>query len=390
MTQHPHLTGWAHTRFGKSEQPDVESLMAEVSAAAVEDSGLTPDDIDAVSVGVYGTDTTNQRFEAALVGTGTPELAGVPAVRSENACATGSAALYAALDMIEAGRARAVLVVGAEKMTRAPAATVTDVLLGAAYLPTEGRYGSFPAVFAWLAREYARRYGDPRDALARIAAKNHRNGVDNPYAHLRRDLGYEFCVTASERNPVVADPLLRTDCSMVSDGAAAIVVTTADVARAARRAVAVRGRAQANDPMPLTSRPDPLAFDAAAAAFRGALREADVGLAELDLLETHDCFTVAELLQYEAFGLAEPGKGSLLPAEGRTDRDGAFPVNVSGGLKAKGHPIGATGVSQHVLAAMQLVGEAGGMQLPRARRAAVFNMGGAAVANYATVLEAGR
>ncbi|PXY23151.1 thiolase domain-containing protein [Prauserella sp. PE36] len=390
MTQHPHLTGWAHTRFGRSDQPDVESLMAEVSATAVEDSGLMPADIDAISVGVYGTDTSNQRFEAALVGTGAPELAGVPAVRSENACATGSAALYAALDMVEAGRARAVLVVGAEKMTRAPAATVTDVLLGAAYLPTEGKHGSFPAVFAWLARQYARRYGDPRDALARIAAKNHRNGVDNPYAHMRRDLGYEFCVTVSDRNPVVAHPLLRTDCSMVSDGAAAVVVASADVARAARRSVVVRGRAQANDPMPLASRPDPLAFGAAATAFRGALDEAGVVLADLDLLETHDCFTLAELLQYEAFGLAEPGKGSLLSSEGRTDRDGAFPVNVSGGLKAKGHPIGATGVSQHVIAAMQLVGEAGGMQLPLAERAAVFNMGGAAVTNYATVLEASR
>jgi acetyl-CoA C-acetyltransferase len=311
-------------------------------------------------------------------------------VRSENACATGSAALYAALDMIEAGRARAVLVVGAEKMTRAPAATVTDVLLGAAYLPTEQQYGSFPAVFAWLARQYAQRYGDPRDALARIAAKNHRNGVDNPYAHMRRELSYEFCVTPSERNPVVADPLLRTDCSMVSDGAAAVVVSTPDVARAARRSVTVRGRAQANEPMPLASRPDPLAFDAAATAFRSALDEASVGLDDLDLLETHDCFTMAELLQYEAFGLAEPGKGIPLLTEGRTARDGTLPVNVSGGLKAKGHPIGATGVSQHVIAAMQLVGEAGGMQLSRAERAAVFNMGGAAVANYATVLEAGR
>ncbi|PKW16648.1 thiolase domain-containing protein [Saccharopolyspora spinosa] len=390
MSQHPHVIGWAHTRFGKSDHPDVESLMAEVSAAAVEDAGLTAADIDAISVGVYGTDTTQQRFEAALVGTGTPELGRVRAVRSENACATGSAALYAAFDMVEAGRARAVLVVGAEKMTRAPAATVNDVLLGAAYLPTEQQYGSFPAVFAWLANQYAQRYSNPRDALARIAAKNHRNGVDNPYAHMQRDLGYEFCATPSERNPVVADPLLRTDCSMVSDGAAAVVVTTADVARTARRAVAVRGRAQANDPMPLASRSDPLSFDAAANAFRSALAEAGVGLDDLDLIETHDCFTVAELLQYEAFGLAAPGKGTLLPVEGGTDRDGKLPVNVSGGLKAKGHPIGATGVSQHAIAAMQLVGEASGMQLPRAERAVVFNMGGAAVANYATVLEAGR
>ncbi|GAA4555451.1 thiolase domain-containing protein [Pseudonocardia xishanensis] len=387
MSHTPHLIGWAHSRFGKSEHADVEALMAEVSLAAVRDAGFAPGDIDAISVGVFGTDTSRQRFEAALVGTGVPELAGIPAVRSENACATGSAALYAAFDMVEAGRARAVLVVGAEKMTRTPGADITDMLLGAAHLPTEGRFGSFPAVFAWLARCYAERYGDPREALSRIAAKNHRNGVANPYAHLRRDLGLEFCSTASERNPLVADPLLRTDCSMVSDGAAAVVVAGPDLAGTARRAVRVRARVQANDPMPILSRPDPLALAAARRAFRGALTEGEVGLDDLDLIETHDCFTVAELLQYEAFGIAEPGKASTVLADGLTEPGGSLPVNVSGGLKAKGHPIGATGVSQHVLASMQLVGEAGDMQLPRADLAAVFNMGGAAVANYATVLE---
>jgi acetyl-CoA C-acetyltransferase len=390
MAPVPHLTGWAHTRFGRSELPGVEALMAEVSAAAVRDAGLDPGDVDAVSVGVFGTGTTRQRFEAALVGTGTPELAGVRAVRSENACATGTAALYAALDMVEAGRARAVLVVGAEKMTGTPGPEITGALFGAAHLATEAHHGSFPAVFAWLVGEYTRRYGDPRAALSAIAAKNHRNGVDNPWAHLRRDLGVAFCSTPSERNPVVAGPLLRTDCSLVSDGAAAVVVTGPDLARAARRSVSVRSRVQANDPMPLAARPDPPAFAAAGAAFRGALAEAGVTLDDLDLLETHDCFTAAELLQYEAFGIAEPGKGGAVLAEGCTERDGRLPVNVSGGLKAKGHPIGATGVSQHVLAAMQLTDEAGAMQLPRADRAAVFTMGGAAVANYATVLETGR
>lgn len=388
MKTDPTLIGWSHTRFGKSDLPDVEALMAEVASAAVADAGLEPGDIDAVSVGVYGTDTSSQRFHGALVGASAPELARVPAVRSENACASGSAALYAALDMVESGRKRAVLVVGAEKMTRTSPADVTEILLGASYLPVEGELGSFPAVFAMLARQYAERYGDPRPALAGIAAKNHRNGVDNPYAHMQRDLGYEFCLNASERNPVVADPLLRTDCSMVSDGAAAVVVAAADLAAGAPRAVAVRSRVQTNDVMAVASRPDPLHFAAAGEAFRTALAEAGIGLADLDLLETHDCFTVAELLQYEAFGLAEPGKAGQVVTEGRTEKDGFLPVNVSGGLKAKGHPVGATGVSQHVMAAMQLVGEAGAMQLPKVDRAAVFNMGGAAVANYATVLGA--
>ena len=177
---------------------------------------------------------------------------------------------------------------------------------------------------------------------------------------------------------------------MISDGAAAVVVAVPDVARAARRAVTVRARAQANAPLRLSRRDDPLRFDGAAEAFSAALEGAGLSVSDLDLLETHDCFTLAELLQYEAFGLAAPGQGAEVIADGVTDRTGALPTNVSGGLKSKGHPIGATGVSQHVMAAMQLTGEAEGMQLPRAGLAGVFNMGGAAVANYASVLEGQR
>ncbi|MBW0115651.1 thiolase domain-containing protein [Pseudonocardia abyssalis] len=390
MTTSAQLIGWAHTPFGRSAAPDVETLMGEVAAAALADARLGPDDIELISVGVFNPGFSRQSFDGALVGSGNPDLAAVPAVRVENACATGSAALFTALDAVESGRVRAALVVGAEKMTAVSGPAVGDGLLGACLRRTEETYGSFPAIFAELTRRYVDRYGDHRLALAQVAAKNHRNGVDNPFAHVRKDLGVDFCATPSDRNPVVADPLLRTDCSMVSDGAAAVVVAGPDLARGARRAVAWLGRAQANDHLAIESRPDPLAFDGARRAFHGALREAGLGLADLDLLETHDCFTQAEILQYEAFGIADAGKAGEVLAEGRTHRDGALPVNVSGGLKAKGHPIGATGVSQHVMAAMQLVGEAGDMQLARVERAAVFNMGGVAVANYASVLGAAR
>lgn len=384
------MIGWAHTRFGRSPAPDVETLMTEVAAGALGDAGLSPDDVGLITVGVFGAGFSRQTFEAALVGAGSPELARVPAVRVENACATGSAAVFTALDAVGSGRVRAALVIGAEKMTGISSSDAGAALLGGCHLPTEEKYGSFAAIFGELARRYADRHGDQRTALARIAAKNHRNGVDNSFAHVRKDLGVEFCATESERNPLVAPPLLRTDCSMISDGAAALVVAAPDVARQARRAVRWLGRMQANDPMAIDARPDALELDGARRAFHGALDEAGLRLADLDLLETHDCFTVAELLQYEAFGLAEPGKGATVLEQGMTERDGALPVNVSGGLKAKGHPIGATGVSQHVMAAMQLVGEGGAMQLPRVERAAVFNMGGAAVANYASVLEAAR
>ncbi|MGN6721190.1 MAG: thiolase domain-containing protein [Marmoricola sp.] len=390
MTTSTNIIGWAHSQFGRMPDEDVESMISTVSEAALEDAGLGPGDVDAIYVGVFNNGFSAQGFEGALVGASVPALAAVPATHVENACATGSAALFAALDRIEAGRARAVLVVGAEKMTGTPAPDVQRILLSGCHRRTEEGIGSFAGVFAGLADLYAERYGDPHDAMARVAAKNHRNGVQNPWAHMRRDLGFEFCATASEKNPTVVGRLLRTDCSMVSDGAAALVVTNADLARSARRAVAIRGRAHANDHLAVAARRDPLALEGAGAAFRSALAEASVSLDDLDLLETHDCFTIAEVLQYEAFGIAEPGKAGIALANGETERDGRLPVNVSGGLKSKGHPLGATGVSQHVMAAMQVVGEARAMQLPKADLAAVFNMGGSGVANYATVLERAR
>ncbi|GAA2034836.1 acetyl-CoA acetyltransferase [Yaniella flava] len=388
MNDTAHITGWAHTPFGKLPQEDVETLMAEVTGKAIADAGLEPGEIDAVKVGVFNNGFSSQGFEAALIGAGDPALANIPATHLENACATGSAALFGALDMIEAGRAKAVLVVGAEKMTAIPGAEVNNILLSGSHRKTEQSAGSFAGVFGQLADLYNDRYGDPREAMAHVAAKNHRNGVDNPYAHMRKDLGYDFCAVESENNPYVVGRLLRTDCSMVSDGAAAVIVTNADVARSARRSVAIRGRAQANDHLALDARRDPLEFAGAQTAFFGALEDASIKLNDLDLLETHDCFTIAEVLQYEAFGIAKPGKALEVLAAGKTNPDGNLPVNRSGGLKAKGHPLGATGVSQHVLAAMQLTGEAGAMQLNNANHAAVFNMGGTAVANYATVLEA--
>lgn len=381
------IIGWAHTAFGKSEETDVQALLAQVSTAAVEHAGVGPEDVEGLFVGVYNNGFSRQGFEAALVGAGQPSLGRVPAVRAENACATGSAALFTALDFVEAGRGRVALVVGGEKMTGAGADVVNDALLSASYRREEESAGSFAGIFGQIAEEYTRRHGSPLDTLAHIAAKNHANGIHNPYAHLRKDLGYDFCSTVSEKNPQVAGPLRRTDCSLVSDGAAALVLASPDVAASAPRAIGWRGRGQANDHLALSARRDVLEFAGARDAFAAALAEAGIGVADLDLLETHDCFTIAELLQYEAFGIAEPGKGATAIESGLVYRDGGLPVNVSGGLKSKGHPIGATGISQHIMAAMQLAGDAGDMQLQDPALAAVFNMGGAAVANYASVLE---
>jgi acetyl-CoA C-acetyltransferase len=382
------IVGWAHTPFGKLEDaPDAEALISRVARAAIEDAGIDPGDIDAVYLGHFNGGFQKQDFPAALVLQSLPELRFKPATRLENACATGSAAIHGAMNFLGAGRGRFTLVIGVEKMTAIPGSQVGDVLLGCAYRREEGDIpAGFAGVFARIAESYFQRHGDQSDALAAIAAKNHRNGVDNPYAQMRKDLGYEFCRTVSERNPVVAGPLKRTDCSLVSDGAAALVLTDTETAAGLGKAVQFRAAVQVTDLMPISAR-DITRFEGAREAWRQAYEAAGVGVGDLSFAEVHDCFTIAELIDYEAMGLVPEGQGARAVLEGVVAKDGRLPVNPSGGLKSKGHPIGATGVSMHILAAMQLAGEAGGMQIPGATLGGVFNMGGAAVANYVSILE---
>ncbi|ABQ31591.1 MULTISPECIES: acetyl-CoA acetyltransferase [Acidiphilium] len=381
------IAGWAHTRFGKSDSPDLEDLLAEAATGAIAHAGIDPNEIDAVFVGNFNNGFTRQDFPSSLPMQAVPELRFKPATRYENACASGSAAIHAARDFIAAGRGRIALVLGGEKMTACPKEQVGENLLGACYRREEGDIqAGFAGVFGRIAESYFQRFGDQSDALAAIAAKNHRNGVDNPYAQMRRDLGFEFCRRESEKNPIVAGPLKRTDCSLVSDGAASLILTDEDTARALPQAVRFRAAAHVNDFLPL-SRRDPTRFEAGERAWAQALAAAGLTLDDLSFVETHDCFTIAELIEYEAMGLVPRGQGARAVLEGITAPDGRLPVNRSGGLKSKGHPVGATGVSMHVMAAMQLTGTAGDMQLPRADLAGIYNMGGAGVANYVSILD---
>ncbi|MET0172927.1 MAG: acetyl-CoA acetyltransferase, partial [Agrobacterium vaccinii] len=347
------IVGWAHGQFGKSPLENTEQLMASVLALAMEHAGIDAADIDGIFVGVMNNGFSKQDFQAALVAMGDERLTHAPAVRFENACATGTAALYSAMDFIEAGRGRIALVVGAEKMTALPTADVGDILLSACYRAEEADIdGGFAGQFGRIAQIYFQRYGDRSEELAMIAAKNHANGAANPYAHMRKDFGFEFCNTVSEKNPYVAAPLRRTDCSLISDGAAAIVVADEETAASLQRAIGFRSRTQVNDIIAL-SRRDPLAFEGARRAWSKSLDSAGINLFDLSLVETHDCFTIAELIEYEAMGLAAPGEGYRVVRDGTTRKDGRLPINPSGGLKSKGHPIGATGVSMHIMAAMQ-------------------------------------
>ncbi|GAB3040350.1 acetyl-CoA acetyltransferase [Parafrigoribacterium mesophilum] len=382
------LTGWGHSKFGKLTGESLESLIVQVATEAIDGAGIDAGQIDEVYVGQFNSGMMPLAFPSSLALQVSDQLANVPATRVENACASGSAAFQQGVKSLLAGTAKTVLVIGAEKMTDAGADVVGAALMGADYdnAGTPSTTG-FTGLFAEVAKAYEKRYGPVGDTLGTIAAKNHHNGMANPYAHLHKDFGEEFCRTVSDKNPMVAAPLRRTDCSPVSDGAAALIITTRPGSGAHTAPVRLAGFGQANDFMPAVRR-DPTEFAAVRVSWQRALAMAGVALEDLDFLEVHDCFTIAELLMYEALGITGDGQGARALEEGWVFKDGKLPVNVSGGLKSKGHPVGATGVSQHVIAAMQLTGTAGDMQLAGPRRAAVQNMGGVGIANYVSVLEA--
>ncbi|WP_417675651.1 acetyl-CoA acetyltransferase [Roseibium sp.] len=382
------IVGWAHLPFGRHSEETVESLIVKAATDAIHDAGIAPDDVDEILLGHFNAGFSAQDFTASLVLQADPALRFKRATRVENACATGSAAVHQGVRAIASGDARFVLVVGVEQMTTTPGPEIGKNLLRASYLKEEGDIpAGFAGVFGKIADSYFQKYGDQSDALAKIAAKNHKNGVNNPYAQMRKDLGFEFCRAESEKNPFVAGPLKRTDCSLVSDGAAALVLTDPATALGMKKAVAFRAMAHVQDFLPMSKR-DILKFEGCSKAWGQALGDAGLSLEDLSFVETHDCFTIAELIEYEAMGLTREGEGARAILEGWTEMDGRLPVNPSGGLKAKGHPIGATGVSMHVLTAMQLLGEAGDIQVKNAEIGGIFNMGGAAVANYVSVLQA--
>ena len=382
------IVAWGHTRFGRHAQSSLEDLIREAAAEAIEHAGVSAADIDSIWIGHFNAGLVPDAFPASLVLGLDEGLRFKPATRLENACASGSAAVYAARNSIRCGDSKLALVIGAEKMTALDTAGVASALGGASYQAEEGGL-SFPQIFSGFARAYFDVYGDHSEALAQISAKNHRNAMANPLAQMHKEFSVDFCREVSDKNPMIAEPLKLSDCSLISDGAAAIVLASDDVAASFPRAVKFRAAEQVNDYLPM-SRRDLLAFEGPAQAFKQAYTSAGITVHDLDFAEVHDCFTIAELLVYEAMGLAARGEAAAVLQQGIVMADGSLPVNLSGGLKAKGHPVGATGVSMHALAAMQLTGHAGAMQRQGASLGCVFNMGGSGVANYCSVLEAVR
>ena len=381
------IVGWGHTEFGRLKD-DLEQLIVRSAREAIEHAGVDPTEIDGIWMGHYNGGLVNDGFPSSLALQIDPKLRFTPSTRLENACASGSAAIHGARNAINSGNTKIALVIGVEKMTGKDTKGVTESLMTASYQAEESEV-SFPQVFSRFAYTYFQKYGNKSEILARIAAKNHKNSVHNPLAQMQKDVGFEFCNTISDKNPLVASPLRLTDCSLVSDGAAALVMVSDELEENFGNSVKFRSAVQVNDFLPMSSR-DILKFEGPAKAFSDAYKEAGITLDDVDFAEVHDCFTIAELLVYEAMGLTKLGQGDRAILDGTVYSDGILPVNLSGGLKAKGHPVGATGVSMHALTSAQLTGQAGAMQKKNANIGCIFNMGGSGVANYCSILEASK
>lgn len=375
-------------------------LLIEAGRGAILDAGLDPKDIDAVYVGSCSPGSfINQEHVAPLAAEIDPALRFKPMTRTEDACASSSVALYDAIYSIEAGRYKNVLVIGVEKMNLLPTPQMTHVLACSSHWPSEGSKGwSFPMLFAAYAKGYQAHYKLTNEELEKMlwtaGALCYKNGAENPLAHVKNGPStVEAIMKLNEldekgkcKNVMIAPPLRLHDCSLVTDGAAAVVITqTANVPNK-KRAVEIAGIGHSTERLAENVRPNMHELMAGKDAVAKAYKEAGIKAEDIGFAEVHDCFTINQILSTEALGLSKDGRGGFDYIEGRFTRDDKVAVNLSGGLKSKGHPVGATGASMHALAYKQIIGEAIGVKAKNADIGVVFNVGGSAVTNCVTVL----
>ncbi|WP_459192539.1 thiolase domain-containing protein [Halosimplex sp. J119] len=383
---HPRVSGVGLTRFGEHSERTGRDLFAEAGLAALDDSGVDPDDVEALLYGNFmGELAEHQGHQAPLMA----EAVGlnVPATRFEAACASSGAAVREAVKHLRSGEADVILVGGSERMTNIGTAGATDALSIAADDLYEIRAGmTFPGAYALMARAYFREFGGTREDLAHVAVKNHEHALPNEHAQLRKEITVEDALEA----PMVAEPLGLYDACPITDGASAAVLTSAEYAEDhdLDAPVAITGTGQGSDRMALQDRDHLLNSPAAVRAADEAYGDAGVGPGDVDVAEVHDCFTIAEVLAIESLGLYEDGEGITAARTGETSATGEIPVNLSGGLKAKGHPVGATGVAQIASLTKVLEGESPWSDdVGDARVGVAHNAGGTVASATVHVLE---
>ena len=380
------VIGIGKTAFGAFPDRDLRSLAVEAGRKCLEDGHMRPSQVESFYLGNFaGPAFVGQNHLAPYIGAALG-ITGVPATRIEAACASSGSAFFHAYTAVAAGLYDLVLVAGVEKMTSQPTPRVAEILAGAGDLAGEIKAGAtFPALFAMIARRHMHQYGTRREDLAAVAVKNHANGAKNPYAHMRKVVTLEQALAGKP----VAEPLTLYDCSLISDGAAAVLLAPLERASEfTHKPVLVAGTAQTSDHVALDEKQDITTFPAVKAAGEKAYRMAGVKPADIEFAELHDCFTIAEIIALEDLGFAGRGEGGPYSSAGCTALNGPKPVNASGGLKAKGHPVGATGVGQICDVTMQIRGEAGDLQLKRHSLGLAENLGGSGATAVVSILRA--
>lgn len=366
MRETVYVLGGAQTKFGELWNKSLSDLIREAIDGAIASTGIMPTDIDMVIIGnMIGGETAEQAHLGTLASSFLPHRP--PSLRVEAACASGGLAMHTACAFLESGRAETILVIGVEKLTDTAGEFVTGALMRAADAEKDTPAGlTFPGIFALTASAYMHEYGLSRDDLSLVSACSHRAAVKNPYAQFRKDIP----ASAISKSPLVADPLRLLDCSPISDGAAAVILSTKK-----ESSVRIAASQLASESLSLTDRASITSFVSTRTAFSGALQESGWDKNDIDCMEIHDCFSIASLIHLEDFGYASEGEAIRIFRQGDAEIDGRLPLNMSGGLKACGHPIGATGVKQVFDCFKQVTGEAPN-QVPKARRALAHNLGG--------------
>jgi acetyl-CoA C-acetyltransferase len=372
------------TPFGAFADRDLRSLAVEAGEKCLKNGHVSPSQVEAFYLGNFaGPSFVGQNHLAPYVSTALG-IRDVPATRFEAACASSGSAFFHAFSAVASGLYDCVLVAGVEKMTSQSTARVTEILAGAGDCSGEIKAGStFPSLFAMIARRHMYQFGTTLEHLAAVAVKNHANGALNPDAHMRKVITMEQALAARP----VAEPLHLYDCSLISDGAAAVLLMSADRARDfTNKPVRILGVAQASDFVALDQKQDITTFPAVRRAAQKAYEMAGVGPRDIQFAELHDCFTIAEIVALEDLGFVELGSGGPYEASGATARTGEKPINASGGLKSKGHPVGATGVAQLCDLVSQIRCEAGDMQLKRNSLGLAQNLGGSGASCVVSIL----
>jgi len=369
------IIGVGKTKFGVFPDRSLKSLIAEAGKKALLDARIDASMVQAFYLGNFAATGFNRQNHVAAYAATAIGLPNVPATRTEAACASSGAALREGVIAVSAGLYDFVLVGGVEKMNSVDTAKVTEYLAQAADWETEAKIGAtFPSMFALMATRHMHDFGTRREHISSVAVKNHANGAKNPDAHMQKEISLDKAMNS----PVlVAEPLNLYDCSLITDGAAAVVVCASELAsQFSNSPVDVIGHGQASDSFCMYQKKDITRFEATIAAGRRAYEMAKVSPQEIDVSEVHDCFTIAEIIAIEDLGFCKKGQGGPFSYEAMTAIGGKIPVNTSGGLKSKGHPVGATGVAQVAELVLQLRGQAGPRQVKDARTALAHNLGG--------------